>query len=104
MRIFLRSEVTGQLHGCFTVGEIRPGTVCIGGLVYPRDCLDDVENRKFLTLPRIELQPLGLPSHGCMEKLTYGLCKLGLLWVDIGLRKDNKFRWKSFAWNFNERF
>jgi hypothetical protein len=35
----------------FTPGEIAPDTHWIGGWVGPRVGLDDVEKRKFLTLP-----------------------------------------------------
>jgi hypothetical protein len=31
--------------------------------VGPRTGLDDVEKRKFLILPGVELRPLGLPAH-----------------------------------------
>jgi hypothetical protein len=40
-----------------------PGTHCIGGWVGPRAGLDDVEKRKFFTLPGLELWPLGRPAH-----------------------------------------
>jgi hypothetical protein len=35
----------------------------IGGWVDPRAGLDDVEKRKFLTLPGLELRPLGRPAR-----------------------------------------
>jgi hypothetical protein len=38
----------------YTPGEIAPGTHWIGGWVGPRAGLDDVETRKFLTLPGLE--------------------------------------------------
>jgi hypothetical protein len=44
-------------------GEIVPGTHWIGGWVDPRTGLDDVEKRKFLTLPGLELRPLGHPAR-----------------------------------------
>jgi hypothetical protein len=43
--------------------ERAPGTHWIGGWLGPRAGLDDVENRKFLTLTGLELQPLGHPAH-----------------------------------------
>jgi hypothetical protein len=43
----------------FTLGERAPGTHWIGGWVDPRAGLDDVEKKKFLTLPAFELLPLG---------------------------------------------
>jgi hypothetical protein len=36
----------------FTPGERAPGTYCMGGWVGPRDGLDDIKKRKFLTLQR----------------------------------------------------
>jgi hypothetical protein len=38
-----------------TLGERAPGTHWIGGWVDPRAGLDDVEKRKFVTLPGLEL-------------------------------------------------
>jgi hypothetical protein len=35
----------------------------IGGWVYSIAGLDDMEKRKFLTLPGLELQPLGHPAN-----------------------------------------
>jgi hypothetical protein len=46
----------------FTPGEKAPGTHCIGGWVDPRAGLDDMEKWKFLTLPGLELRPLGRQS------------------------------------------
>jgi hypothetical protein len=43
----------------FTPGERAPGTHWIGGWVDPSAGLDNVEKRKFLTLPGLELQPIG---------------------------------------------
>jgi hypothetical protein len=40
-----------------------PGTHWIEGLVDPRAGLDEVEKRKFLTLPGLELRPLGRPGR-----------------------------------------
>jgi hypothetical protein len=42
--------------GRFAPGERIPG---VGDWVDPRAGLDALENRKFLTLPGLELQPLG---------------------------------------------
>jgi hypothetical protein len=44
----------------------RPLTPCaysLGGWVGPRTDLDDVESRKIISLPGIELRPLGIPAH-----------------------------------------
>jgi hypothetical protein len=49
-----------------------PGTHWIGGWVDSRAGLDDVEKRKFLTLPGFELRPLGLPVHSqSLYRLRY---------------------------------
>jgi hypothetical protein len=50
--------------GRFTSGEIIPGTLWIGGWVGPRAGLDDVEKRKILPLPGLELTPLCRPARG----------------------------------------
>jgi hypothetical protein len=47
----------------FTPGERTPSTLWIGGWVDPRAGLDDVEKRKFLTLPGLELRPLARPAR-----------------------------------------
>jgi hypothetical protein len=53
--------VSGQLQdpAALTPGKEPPGTHWIGGWVGPRAGLDDLEKRKFLTLPGLELRPLG---------------------------------------------
>jgi hypothetical protein len=53
-------EVSGQPHAS---AALTPGTHWIGGLVGPRAGLDDVEKRKFLTLPGLELRPHGRPAR-----------------------------------------
>jgi hypothetical protein len=47
----------------FTSGERAPFTHWIGGWVDFRAGLDDLEKRKFLTLPGLELRPLGRPAR-----------------------------------------
>jgi hypothetical protein len=67
-------EVSGQLHAParFTPGERAPGTHWIGGWVGPRAGLDDVEKRKFLTLPGLELRLLGRPARSqSLYRLRY---------------------------------
>jgi hypothetical protein len=44
-------------------GRFTPGTHWIGGWVDPRAGMDNVEKRKFLTLPGLELRPLGHPAR-----------------------------------------
>jgi hypothetical protein len=58
--IFMTSALAGgqwsaSRPGCFTPGKRALGTHWIGGWVYPRAGLDDMEKRKFLTLPGLEL-------------------------------------------------
>jgi hypothetical protein len=51
--------MSGQLHALTALPlERAPGTHWIGGWVSHRASLDDVEKRKFLSLPRLELQPV----------------------------------------------
>jgi hypothetical protein len=64
IHIFLTSAPVGgewsaSRPGRFTPGERAPGTHWIGGWVGPRAGLDNVEKRKFLTIPGLEIRPLG---------------------------------------------
>jgi hypothetical protein len=64
MHIFLTSALAGgewlaSRPGHFTPGERAPCTHWIEGSVGARARLDDVEKRKYLTLPGLELRPLG---------------------------------------------
>jgi hypothetical protein len=48
------------------------GTHLIGGWLYPRAGLDDVEKRKFLTLPGLELRLLGRSARSqSLYRLRY---------------------------------
>jgi hypothetical protein len=69
-------EWSASRPGRFTPGEIVPGTLWIGSWVGPRAGLDDVEKRKSLTLPRLELRPLGRPAR---SRSLYRLSYLGSL-------------------------
>jgi hypothetical protein len=65
---FLHSALVGgewsaSGTGRFTPGERAPGTHWIGGWVDPRGSLDDLEKRKFLTLPKFEHRLLGRPAR-----------------------------------------
>jgi hypothetical protein len=52
--------------------ERGPGTYCIGGWVEPRTGLNDMEKRKFLTLPGLEFRPLGRPANSqSLYRLRY---------------------------------
>jgi hypothetical protein len=58
----------------FIPGVRAHGSHWIGGWVDPRVGMDDVEKRKFLTLPRLELRPLGRPVRSYS---LYRLCYPG---------------------------
>jgi hypothetical protein len=66
IHIFLASALVGgewstSRPGRFTPGERAPGTHWTGGWVDFRVDLDDLE--KILTLPGLELRPLGRPAR-----------------------------------------
>jgi hypothetical protein len=68
IHIFLTSALAGgewsaSRPGRFTPGERAPDTHYIGGCMDSRAGLDVVEKRKFLTLPGLELRPLGCPTR-----------------------------------------
>jgi hypothetical protein len=79
IHVFLSSTLVGSewsasRRGRLTSGERTPGTHWIGGWVGPRAGLDDVEKRKFLTLPGLELRPLRRPAR---SQSLYRLLYLG---------------------------
>jgi hypothetical protein len=51
----LEGEWSASRFGRFTPREGAPGTHWIGGWVGPRTDLDDMEKKKLLTLPVLEL-------------------------------------------------
>jgi hypothetical protein len=68
IHIFLTSALTGgewsaSRPGRFTPTDIALGIHCIGCWMDPRAGLDDVEKRKFLTLPGLELRHLSRPAR-----------------------------------------
>jgi hypothetical protein len=77
IHIFLTSALFGgewltSRPGRFTPGERVPGTHWVGGWVDPRTGLDDVEKRKFLILPGLELRFLGRPFRSqSLYRLRY---------------------------------
>jgi hypothetical protein len=62
IHIFLTSVLVGGEWSATRPGRFIPGTHWIGGWVGPRAGLDDMEKRKFLTLPGLEFRPLGRPA------------------------------------------
>jgi hypothetical protein len=77
IQIFLTSALVGGEWSAsrpdrFTPGKRAPSTHWIGGWVGPRAGLDDAENRKFLTLPGLELRPLGRAARSqSLYRLSY---------------------------------
>jgi hypothetical protein len=77
IHIFLTSALVGgewsaSRRGRFTPKERAPGTHWRGGWVGPRAGLDDVENRKFLTLSGLEFRSLGRPARSqSLYRLRY---------------------------------
>jgi hypothetical protein len=72
IHIFLTSTLAGgewsaSRPGRFTSDERAPGTHWIGSWVGPKPGLNDAEERKFSTLPGLELRPLGYPA--CSQSL-----------------------------------
>jgi hypothetical protein len=74
---FLTSALVGgewpaSRPGRFTPGERAPGTHWIGGWLGPGAGVDDVEKRKLLNLPGLELRPLGRPARSqSLYRLRY---------------------------------
>jgi hypothetical protein len=65
---FLTTALVGDVWsasrpGRFTPGKSAPGTHWIGGWVGPATGLDNVERRKILPLPGLELRPLARPAR-----------------------------------------
>jgi hypothetical protein len=63
IHIFLTSALVGGEWSASRPCRFTSGTHWIGGLVGPRAGLDDVEERKFLTLPGRELRSIGRPAR-----------------------------------------
>jgi hypothetical protein len=61
--IFSWLEWSASHPGRFTAGEKDPGVYWIGVWVDPRAGLDDVEKRKFVTVPGLEIRLLGRPAR-----------------------------------------
>jgi hypothetical protein len=70
--VFLTSALAGSEWLASRPGRFTPGTHWIGGWVGPRAGLDYMEKWKFLTLPGLELQPLGRPARSqSLHRLCY---------------------------------
>jgi hypothetical protein len=80
INLFLTSALAGgewsaSRSGRFTPGERASGTHWIGGWVDPGAGLDDVEKRKFLTLPGLELRPFGRYTGVEDSKFDFKNCR-----------------------------
>jgi hypothetical protein len=76
IQVFLTSALVGGEWSAsrpfrFTPGERVSGTHWIGGRVGPRAGLDYMEKRKFLTLPGLELRPIGQARSQSLYRLRY---------------------------------
>jgi hypothetical protein len=60
---FLTSALVGGEWSTSRPGRFTPGTHRIGGWVDPRAGLDDLEKKKFLPLPGLELRPFCRPAR-----------------------------------------
>jgi hypothetical protein len=93
IHIFLTSTLAGgkwsaSSPGRFTLGERFPSTHWIGDWVDPRAGVDDVEKRKFMTLPRLELRSLGRPaSSQSLYQLRYPGSLSTTIYVHIIIHK-----------------
>jgi hypothetical protein len=81
--VFVAALVDGEWSvsrpGRFTPGEGAPGTHLIGVWLDLRAGLDEMEKRKFLTLPGLEIRPLGRPSRSqSLYRLRYPGTNLSL--------------------------
>jgi hypothetical protein len=72
IHIFLASALAGCEWSASRPCRFTPGTHWIGGCVTPEAVLDNMENRKFLPPPGLELRPLGRPA---CSQLLYRLSK-----------------------------
>jgi hypothetical protein len=81
--VFLTSALVGGEWSALRPGRFTPCTYWIGGWVGPKAGLNDMEKKKFLTPPGLELPPLGRQaSSQSLYRLSYPgsrpeiLCKL----------------------------
>jgi hypothetical protein len=70
--IVVAGELSASRPAALPPGERARGIHWIGGWVDPRAGLDDAENRKFFTLPGLELPTLGRPARSqSLYRLRY---------------------------------
>jgi hypothetical protein len=72
IHVFFTSVLVGGVWSASRPGRFILGTHCIGSWVGPRAGLDDVEKRKFLTLPGLKRLLLGRPARSqSLYRLRY---------------------------------
>jgi hypothetical protein len=72
IHIVLTSALVGGEWSASRPFRFTTGTHWIGGWVDPRASLDDVEKKKFLTFPGLELRQLGRPARSqSLYRLSY---------------------------------
>jgi hypothetical protein len=72
MHVFLTSALVGGEWPASRPGHLTPGTHWIGGWVDSRAGLDDVEKRKFMTVPGLKLRHLCCPARShSLYRLRY---------------------------------
>jgi hypothetical protein len=75
IHIFLTSALIASEWSASHPGRFTPGTHWIGGRVSPREGLNDVGKRTFLTLPGLELRRLARPARRqSLYRLRYPGC------------------------------
>jgi hypothetical protein len=80
-------EWSASRPGRFTSGETAPGTHWIGDWVSPRDRLDDVEKRKFLTVLGLEPRTHCRPAHSqSLYRLRYNSLNVFIIFLNVGSR------------------
>jgi hypothetical protein len=70
IHVFLTSVIIRGKWSASRPSRLTPGTYWTGGWVCLRTGLDDVERRKILPLPELELRTLGRPARSLS---LYGL-------------------------------
>jgi hypothetical protein len=96
IHIFLTSALVGEWSasrlGRLTPEERAPRTHLIGGWMGPTAGLDDMEKRKLLTLPGLDLRPLGCPGHSqSFYRLRYPGSRI-MLCICVILLHDPRIR------------
>jgi hypothetical protein len=116
IHIFLTSALAGVEWSASRPGRITPGTPWTRGWVDPRAGLDDVKKKEFLTLPGLELRPLGaLDSPARSEslyRLLYPVCLIRRGWGKFLAnfrfqlsccsnrpQSNNSLHWQGYTWS-----